>query len=238
MSQPVQGHVPDDKIVFTVAGIWGIRMSVALSIGVLVYGAVFGMLARQTGLTLFHALLMSGIVRAGTAQFLVLELWQFPLPIVTITVTTFLVNLRHVLFGAALRPWFHGLSGMQRYGSAFLMADENWAMAMKEFDQGNRDAAVMLGGGLPLMVGWLGGTCLGYLLGATVPSPETWGLDFAFTAVFLAMLASLWRGRRQTLPWLTAALVAALTAAVIPGSWYIVTGGIAGSIVGGLARGE
>ena len=239
MSHRVSDTSDTSDVIFTRAGLWaGARLSVALSLSVFVYGAVFGMLARQTGLTLWQATFMSGLVHAGTAQFMVLELWSTPLPIVTITVTTFLVNLRHVLFGAALRPWFHNLSYLQRYGSAFLMADENWAMTMKEFDNGNRDAAVLLGSGFPLMAGWIGGTVGGHILGAVVPDPAAWGLDFAFTAVFLAMLTSMWKGRAHLLPWALAGMVAVVTSYLIPGSWYIVAGGIAGSIAGGWAHGK
>lgn len=226
-------------MVFTKTGlIHGARLSIALTVSVLVYGAVFGMLARQTGLSLSASLYMSGLVHAGSAQFMVLELWRAPLPVVSIVVTTFLVNLRHILFGVALRPWFDGLTALQRYGSAFWLADENWAMAMKEFDAGNRDAAVMMGSGLILTAGWLGGTLIGHLLGAIVPNPAVWGLDFAFTAVFVAMLVSLWKGKSHVLPWGVAAAVAVLTSHLLPGTWYILTGGIAGCLVGGLLHAE
>ncbi len=239
MSQIASTDIPPPHIVFTRDSLrYGARMSMALAVSVLVYGAVFGMLARQTGLSLTASLFMSGLVHAGSAQFMVLELWQAPLPVVPIVVTTFLVNLRHILFGVALRPWFGGLSAFQQYSSAFWMADENWAMAMKEFDAGNPDAAVMMGSGFILTVGWLGGTLIGHLLGAIIPNPAAWGLDFAFAAVFIAMLVGLWKGRSHLLPWGVAATVAVLTSILLPDAWYILTGGIAGCLVGGLRHAE
>lgn len=235
MSPSDSGEDLSPQIIFTKIGlIYGARVSIALTFSVLVYGAVFGMLARQAGLSLAASLFMSTLVHAGSAQFIVLELWHAPLPVLTIVLTMFLVNLRHLLFGAALRPWFSGLSTIQCYGSAFWMADENWAIAMKEFDSGNCDAAVMLGSGLMLTAGWLGGTLIGYLLGTLIPNPAVWGLDFAFTAVFIAMLVGLWKGKRHLLPWGVAAVVAVLTSYLVPGTWYILTGGIAGGIAGGL----
>lgn len=237
MRKPDSADAQRPHIVFTTTGLrYGAQMSIALAISVMVYGTVFGMLARQAGLSLAASLFMSGLVHAGSAQFMVLELWHAPPPVIPIVVTTFLVNLRHILFGIALRPWFGGLSALQRYGSAFWLADENWAMAMKEFDAGNHDAAVTIGSGLILTVGWLAGTLIGHLLGAIIANPASWGLDFAFTAVFIAMLVGLWKGRRHLLPWSTAAAVAILTSHLLPGNWYILTGGIAGSLVGGVTH--
>ena len=130
------------------------------------------MLARQTGLSLFESVFMSIIVHAGTAQLVVLGVWTFPLPVFAIVFTTLLVNLRHVLFGAAIRPWFAGLSPVRQYVSAFFMADENWALAMREFASGNRDGAVMIGGGIIMSPGWIGGTYLGYQFGSFVQDPS------------------------------------------------------------------
>ena len=239
MSQPSAADSPPPDVVFTRAGLWcGARLSLALSVGVMLYGAVFGMLAQQAGLSLTSALWMSALVHAGSAQFMVLELWQTPLPVLTIAATTCLVNLRHILFGLSLRHWFGGLSSLQRYGSAFWMADENWAIAIKTFHEGNRDAAVMMGSGLALTAGWLGGTLTGHVLGAIVPASAVSGLDFAFTGVFIAIVVSLWTGKNQILPWGVAAVVAVLTSYVVPGAWYILTGGIAGSLAGGLMYAE
>jgi predicted branched-subunit amino acid permease len=51
--------------------------------------------------------------------------------------------------------------------------------------------------------------------------------------VFVTLLAGMWRGKGDALPWLVAAAVALGAAHWVPGQWYIVLGGLAGSIVGG-----
>lgn len=236
MAYPIRSESRSQDIVFTLEGaLQGAKRSLPLTISVLVYGTAFGMLARQTGLSLSQSFLMSGLVHAGAAQLVALGLWTMPLPMLAIIFTTFLVNLRHVLYGAALRPWFGSLSSAQQYFSAFFMADESWALAMQEFAAGNRNGAVMAGCGGALMAGWVGGTLIGYQFGAVVQDPAVWGLDFAFTAVFVAMLVGIWKGRkRHLLPWVTAAVVAVVTSYFLPGAWHILSGGLAGSIVGGL----
>jgi predicted branched-subunit amino acid permease len=79
-------------------------------------------------------------------------------------------------------------------------------------------------------------TIIGRLLGSAIDDPTKFGLDFAFTATFLALLLGMWKGKADLLPWLVAALVAIISARLIPGSWYILTGGIAGSFAGAIAE--
>lgn len=53
---------------------------------------------------------MSATVLAGAAQGIAVELWDYPIPVVALVVTTFIVNLRYVLMDASLRPWFRNLT--------------------------------------------------------------------------------------------------------------------------------
>lgn len=228
-----------ENVTFTLAGAAaGARRTLPLAISTFAFGVVFGLLARRTGLSLAEAALMSALVFAGSAQFVVLELWKAPLPVATIILTALIVNLRYLLLGAALRPWFARLSALKAYGSVFLLADENWAMTMREFDSGGRDAAFLLGGGLAVYAGWLGGTLVGHTAGAAIADPARWGLDFAFTAVFTALLVGMWKGKSSLLPWAVAALVAVAAAQLLPGKWYILLGGLAGSLVGAIRRAD
>jgi predicted branched-subunit amino acid permease len=70
-----------------------------------------------------------------------------------------------------------------------------------------------------------------------VEDPARWGLDFAFTAVFLALLAGMWKGRGDLVPWGVAAVVAVAASGLLPGYWYVLLGGLAGSLMGAV-RGE
>jgi 4-azaleucine resistance transporter AzlC len=223
-------------ISFTRAGaLAGARRAGPIALAVFAYGLVFGVLARQAHLSLLEALLMSGVVFAGSAQFVALGLWSAPhlsLPIAAIVGATLVINLRLLLMGAALRPWFTRLSPLAAYVSVFFMADENWALTMADFARGGRDGAFLLGSGLTVFVAWLSATFVGSILGDTVGDPTRFGLDFAFTAVFIALLAGLWRGKGDAPPWVVAAAVAIVGAYLLPGKWYILLGGVAGSLVG------
>ena len=53
----------------------GTRACIPVAISVAAYGVVWGVLAKQAGLSMFEVLLMSGLVFAGSAQFVALDLW-------------------------------------------------------------------------------------------------------------------------------------------------------------------
>lgn len=112
------------------------------------------------------------------------------------------------------------------------MGDENWALTMREFTAGRKNGAFLLGSGLVLFTAWVGATATGYVMGMMVQNPAQLGLDFAFPAVFVALLVGMWRGRADLWPWAVAAGVAVLTARWLPGKWYILLGSLAGSIAG------
>lgn len=228
---------PGGRVVLTRSGVLlGARLGAPFVLTSLLFGMVFGIGARQAGIATGEAVLMSAAVASGTAQLVALEMWRQPLPVAAIVLTTLAVNLRFVLLGAAIGPWLAGLPRRVRYGSAFLLFDENWTLAMGRLRQGERDAGVLLGSGIAMYAAWVGGTLLGSALGGRLPDPERWGLDFLVTAIFLAMLVTFWEGARRSLaPWGVAAGTALLAAWLLPDGWHVLLGGLAGSVAGGLA---
>ena len=98
--------------------------------------------------------------------------------------------------------------------------------------------AFLLGSGMTLFVAWVSSAVIGHALGSTIQDPAQWGLDFAFTAVFLALLAGMWKGKSDLLPWAVAAIVAVAAAHWLPGKWYILLGGLAGSITGAMTNAQ
>jgi predicted branched-subunit amino acid permease len=56
-------------------------------------------------------------------------------------------------------------------------------------------------------------------------------MDFAFTAAFIAIARSLWKGRTDLVPWLTAIFIVAASVrlAGVGPSWALILGGVAGA---------
>ena len=215
----------------------GARMFVPLAITIAAYGLVWGVLAGQAGLTIAEMVLMSGLVFAGASQFVALELWTpGALPIGALVLAVGIVNLRMMLMSATLRPLLRPLPRWKAVLATFFITDESWAMTMAELSRGRGSAAYLLGAGTLAWLGWMAATLTGRLLGSVIDDPTRYGLDFAFTATFLALLFGMWKGKADLLPWLVGAVVAIIVARLVPGHWYIIAGGLAGSFAGALAE--
>ena len=91
----------------------GALASLPLAPGVVAFGLLYGMMARQVGFTSWEALAMSCIVHAGSAQFVALGMWHTG-SAGTIIMTTLVVNLRHLLMGASVAPYLRGLSSLRK----------------------------------------------------------------------------------------------------------------------------
>ncbi|GAB7082044.1 AzlC family ABC transporter permease [Megalodesulfovibrio paquesii] len=207
-------------------------LPVAASVGV--YGSVLGVLAAQKGLGWLELLGMDLAIFAGSAQFVMVEMWNSTaahgLPVIEMAVAALVINLRYLLVGASLAPLFRGEPLWRKLGIIHLVADENWAVTMAETRRGRGSTQFLLGGGVCLILIWTLGTLAGLLGGSFIEHPEAYALDFAFTAVFTALTVGLWRGKRDALPWLAAAVLAVLAERLLPGKWYIVIGGLGGAV--------
>ena len=233
MSDPNEAAGP---IVFTRAGmVRGVRDVVPMLVATVPFGLVCGIVSQAAGLSLVENGLMGALVYAGSAQLVALSAWAHPAPVLAATVAAFTVNLRLALMGPVLAPWLDRLHGARLLGSLFVMADQTWALSVREMNRGGLDAAYLFGSGAVMWLVWLLSTLAGHLLGAAMRPAPGHPLFFAALAVFVSILVGMWRGPRDLLPWAVAAAVAILVARLAPGtSWYIVAGALCGALTGAL----
>jgi predicted branched-subunit amino acid permease len=209
----------------------GAIANLPVAASVAAYGSVLGMLAAQKGIAWWQLLLMNLSIFAGASQFVMVEMWAPPLPIVEMTLAVMVINFRYLLIGASLSPLFEGKSLAHKAGVMHLVADENWAVTIASHRNGGSSTGFLLGGGICLCCVWSMGTLLGHQLGAIIAHPERFALDFAFVAVFTALTVGIWRGKGDLAPWLVAAGLSMAAAHWLPGKWHIVLGGAGGAMV-------
>jgi 4-azaleucine resistance transporter AzlC len=174
-----------------------------------VVAATFGVIARQAGSSVLGASGSSVIVFAGAAQFATVGLLKDGATPIEIAFSVLLINLRHSLMAASLRPFFAGTSLAQRLGLAYILTDEAFAMSIGWFRRGHRDLSYYVTFGVGLWLCWNAGTLVGAVFGAGIDRPERYGVDFAITACFIAIVTLSARHRTDVAVALTAALVAA-----------------------------
>ena len=169
----------------------GLRAVAPLVPAVLAFGASFGVLAQAAGFGPAASLVMSLTTFAGSAQFAAVSVLGAGGTAAAAIVAAVLLNVRYGPMALSAAGVFRG-SRLRRLVEAQLLVDESWALAQRG---GGFDRRIMIGAGLGLYAGWNAGTAIGVLAGDALADPTTLGLDAAFPALFLALLAPLVRDR-------------------------------------------
>jgi len=211
----------------------GLRMVVPLLPSFAPFGLVVGVLAAGEGLSMLEAAVMSAMVFAGTSQLVALGAWSSPVPVLAVTLAVFVINLRMAPMSASLAPWFHGLSGWRLWLSLFTVTDHSFALSISEMRRGRRDAAFLLGLGLPTWLWWTFCVSTGHALSGVIELRPGHPLLFAGLATICALLVTLWRGRGDLMPWgVAAGLALAVQAVGLPQPWPVLAGALGGSAAG------
>ena len=151
-----------------------------------------------------------------------------------IILLTALLNARHLLYSAALRPWLRDVPLPRRAVMAHLLTDESFALSISHFRRiGRTDERGY----------WLGGRRPGRHLhldprdprrgraGRADPGPGRLGIDVIFPAAMIGLAVGLITGRRELVAAIVGAGVAVGVALVSSPSIGIVSGGIVGPLV-------
>ena len=174
------------------------------------FGASFGLVARAAGMGVVAPLVMSATTFAGSAQFAVTSILGTGGGAAAAIAAAVLLNARYAPISISVAPLFHGRP-LRRLLESQLIVDESWALASR--GGGRFDRRILLGAGLLLYVSWVSGTAVGVLAGDALGDPKDLGLDGAFPALFLALLAPQLRAPRAAL---AAAVGAVIALALIP----------------------
>jgi 4-azaleucine resistance transporter AzlC len=206
----------------------GLRDIAPVIIAAMPIGGLFGALCVAKGLTIAEAGLMSLLVFAGGAQFAAVELWTWPVPVAALVLSTALINARHVLMGASLAGKLAGFSVGQKLAGLYLLTDESWALAERRALGQRITPAYWFALALMLPVFWVGSTLLGAWAGTLLGDPRALGADFAFSALFIGLIAGFWRGRVTGWTIAASGIAAALVHMLAGPPWHVLAGAFAG----------
>ena len=193
----------------------GARAEVPILFGAAPFGLIYGVLASGAGLPPAPALAMSSIVFAGSAQFIAAGLMGAGVPGPLLVLTTFMVNLRHMLYSASMAPYLRRLSPAWKWVLAYLLTDEAYVVVILNYERPTDSANkhwYFLGAGLTLWTAWQTSSAVGIFLGAQVPA--SWSLDFTLALTFIGLVASALRDRATVLAAASAGLAAVLAFAL------------------------
>jgi 4-azaleucine resistance transporter AzlC len=194
--------------------IYAFRRSIPVMVGYFPVGIAYGILMANLGYSFIWSAFSSLIVYAGSLQMLMVSFLMNNVPIITIVITSLLLNSRHIFYGISFVDKF------KKYGfwKVFLiygMSDENYSLlcSYKEQDGVNEKWVHIFSAGL-IWLYWVLFSSLGGLIGGLITF-NTAGIDFALTALFVVILIEQIKGAASKLPVIIGILSSVLWIAVV-----------------------
>ncbi|MFP7254042.1 AzlC family ABC transporter permease [Terribacillus goriensis] len=167
----------------------GVRDCVPTLLGYISIGIAAGVVGIAAGLSALEVVLLAVLVYAGSAQFIFAALVLDGSPAAAVILTTFIVNLRHFLMSATLAPHFTQYSVWRNIGFGVLLTDETFGVASSKVQQKRKMTASWMNGlNVTAYICWIISCAFGALFGNWIADPEAFGLDFALTSMFIALL--------------------------------------------------
>lgn len=189
----------------------GLAAIAPLLLGVVPFALVVGVAAANSAIGVWPAWATGFIIFAGAAQLVTIDLFDSGAAAAVIVATALVINLRHMMYSAALASSFRAFPAPWRFGLPYLMTDQAFALSITHYDD-HPDPVYrrwyFFGAGIGLWAPWQAGMTVGVIVGAQVPA--SWSLDFAVPLVFVVLVILAVRN----IPTLVAAVVGGVAAVV------------------------
>jgi 4-azaleucine resistance transporter AzlC len=164
----------------------GVQSGISIAIGYFPIALTFGLLAKTTGLSIYETVMMSIIVFAGASQYISLSLISLGTGIFEIILTTFIVNIRHLLMSASLNEKVEEDRTLYKAIYAFGITDETFSVAATK--EGKVSTGYIMGVISVSYASWVINSGIGHLVGASLPDTLQESMTVALYAMFIGLL--------------------------------------------------
>lgn len=209
--------------------VWAVIWPVCLSF--IPIGMAFGVLARKLGFSSLEVLGFSVIVYAGSAQFIAISMIAGGFSLISVVVTTFIVNLRHFLFSSTLAPHFKNASRSVIPFFTYGLTDESFAVNIREFERGDWSYSQAFRVNILTWATWLLSTLSGAVLGEWVVIDLT-VVGYALTAMFIGLWSFYLHHRPYIVVGILSGVLAVGLAPYIGYKLYVVSAAIIAATIG------
>lgn len=211
----------------------GLRRALPIVLGYVPVGFAFGVLAVKNDIPPALAVGMSVLMFSGSGQFVFAGMWGAGAGAASIIAAVGIVNLRYLLQSAALAPWYAGLARFPRLLLGLGITDETFAVHVTAFQNGwRRSLTTLFVCNQTAQLGWVAGSALGAFCGELISDVKPLGLDYALTAMFLALLVPQCVGRLHVLVAVFTLGLSIALRALGMSQWNIALATVAGASLG------
>lgn len=210
----------------------GVSAVMPLCIGDFPFSFIVGALSVSMGMSVWQSTAWSCIVIAGSAQMLALNMLKTGASLGVIIFTTFVINLRHVLYSASMAGKIRDASSLRKCFMSWALTDEVYATTINNMDENKSDRYLFYFTVMLTFWGfWVFADFLGAVIGSSFPDIQKYGLDFAMVAAFIAIVVPQIKSQACTVAALVAS-VSGVLLVVLPWSLGIVVASLLGVLAG------
>jgi 4-azaleucine resistance transporter AzlC len=210
----------------------GMLRAAPIMLGYLPVGFAYGVLAQKAGISPLNTILMSVLVYAGASQLIAVGLFAAQASPLSIIITTFAVNLRHMIMASALAPFLKRWRKLELALFAYELTDETFALHSTHFPVGIPSKAEVFATNLTAQISWIIGTILGLVAGQLITDIKPLALDYALPAMFIALLALQIKNRIQLIVAVVTGLLAVVLGQTALKHWNVIVAALVGATVG------
>lgn len=175
----------------------GFRAILPITVGIIPFGAVVGTISSEAGFSFFQSFGANVILYAGASQLAATELTIKHAAGPVIILTGLIINLRFLLYSAAMSPVLQRSSWGVKVLCAHFLTDQGYAVMaanMEKFKNNTEAIWFYLGSCAAMMLVWHSAFIGGYAFGNFAPA--AWSLDFGVPLSFAALVIPSLKNRR------------------------------------------
>ena len=174
--------------------------TIPIMTGYLVLGFGFGIILKANGYGIWLAFLMSLFIYAGSMQYVTVGLLTSGASLITVGLTTLMVNARHLFYGISMIDKYRNMGRKKPY-LIFALTDETYSLVChdkSDIPDKERERYYFFVS-LFNHCYWIIGSVLGALTG-TLAKFNYEGIDFALTALFITVFIEQWLSTKRHTP--------------------------------------
>lgn len=214
----------------------GFKVAFPIAIGYIPIAITYGVLAKQSGLSLMELTLMSALVYAGASQFMGVNMIIASSSAIEIILATFVLNFRHFILSLSFMNGLRDYVSLKgRFGLSLGLTDETFSVAALHMDEAKKEKSVLFYGTIILTAyfTWVFGSLLGGLVGNIIPEKLSQSMGIALYALFIALLIpSIKKQYRLGLIALVAIIINVSVSQFLSSGWAIVIATVVGGLSG------
>jgi predicted branched-subunit amino acid permease len=210
----------------------GVKTGVGIAISIAPFGAIFGAVAVDTGLSIAEATLMSVFLYAGVSQLVGIDMFGKNIAAWMIILSILAVNFRHILYSAAMVHVVARWTLLQKAIGFFVLVDPQFATSVSKHQSGERVTfSWYMGYAAPLFASWILSTIFGAFFGNLVTDPRALGFDVLLPIYFMGMVMGFRSSSNFMVVMAVSAICSSLAFHFVGSPWHVSIGGIAGILV-------